>query len=377
MIRSLHVKNFTVFSEADLDFGQHLNVFVGENGTGKTQALKLAYSLLATSWEEGRKPNAAPPTKAALQTRLADKLVSVFRPEALGRLARRKQGRERCDVRMTCTNEAWDISFGFSTQSKSDVSIDALPTEWVDAAPTYLPARELLTIYPGFMSVYENHYLEFEETWRDTCLLLGAPLKRGAKEKRVRELLAPLEEAMGGAIELDKNGRFYFRTGSGRMEMPVVAEGLRKLGMLARLIATGALLDKGCLFWDEPEANLNPRIIKKVAGSIVDLSLGGIQVFIATHSLFLLREIEMLLARKEGEVDARFFGLHLSDAGVSVQQGPSVDDMGAIAALDEELEQSDRFLSPEGCAMPTVAVDGLSFKFPSAQRAAWAPSSGE
>ncbi|XXY51173.1 hypothetical protein WME91_08515 [Sorangium sp. So ce269] len=173
-----------------------------------------------------------------MQTRLADKLVSVFRPEALGRLARRRQGRERCDVRMTCSDEAWNMSFGFSTQSKSDVTIDTLPTAWIDAAPAYLPTRELLTIYPGFVSVYENHYLEFDETWRDTCLLLGAPLKRGLKEKRVRELLEPLEEAMGGAIELDRNGRFYFRGGSGRMEMPLVAEGLRKLGMLARLIAT-------------------------------------------------------------------------------------------------------------------------------------------
>lgn len=102
------------------------------------------------------------------------------------------------------------------------------------------------------------------------------------------------------------------------------------------------------MFWDEPEANLNPRISRKVASSIVDLSLGGIQVFIATHSLFLLGEIEMLLAGRGREVDARFFGLHLSDGGVSLQQGPSVDDMGAIAALDEEVEQSDRFLSPGG-----------------------------
>jgi hypothetical protein len=207
-----------------------------------------------------------------------------------------------------------------------------------------LPTRELLTIYPGFVPLYDSHYLDFEETWRDTCILLGAPLKKGVKEKRVRELLEPLEQAMGGAIELDKNGRFYFRNASGRMEIPLVAEGLRKLGMLARLIATGALLDKGCLFWDEPEANLNPRIIKSVASSIVDLSLGGIQVFLATHSLFLLREIEMLLAGGKRGVDARFFGLHLSEDGVSVQQGPSVEDMGALAALDEELEQSDRYL---------------------------------
>lgn len=344
MIESLQVKNFTAFGQATLSFGKHLNVIVGENGTGKTHLLKLAYSVLAASWEEGRKPNAGPPVKSVLQVRLADKLVSVFRPEALGRLARRRQGRERCDVALRFAEKPLDVSFSFATQSKTEVAIDGLPAAWVDAAPAYLPTRELLTIYPGFLPVYENHYLEFEETWRDTCILLGAPIKRGPKEKRIAELVKPLEEAMGGSIELDKNGRFYFRTPAGRMEMSLVAEGLRKLAMLARLIATGALLDKGYLFWDEPEANLNPRIIKKVAAGIVDLSLGGIQVFIATHSLFLLREIDILLGGREGSVDARFFGLHPADDGVTVQQGPSMEDVGHIAALDEQLEQSDRYL---------------------------------
>ncbi len=345
MIKSLNIKNFTVFSEANLDFGSQLNVIVGENGAGKTHALKLAYSILATSAEEGRKPTAGQPTKALLQPRLAEKLVNVFRPETLGRLARRKQGRSRCDVAMKFTSTKLDLSFGFATQSKADVQVDQLPRIWSDTAPAFLPTRELLTIYPGFVSVYENHYLEFEETWRDTCLLLGAPLKRGTKEARVRELLRPLEEAMGGSIDLDKNGRFYLVNESGRMEMPLVAEGLRKLAMLARLIATGALLDKGCLFWDEPEANLNPRIIKRVAKSIVDLAASGIQVFIATHSLFLLRELEMLLEKQKLEV--RYFGLRIMEDGVSVEQGPSVEDMGAIAVLDEELEQSDRFLEDE------------------------------
>ena len=52
--------------------------------------------------------------------------------------------------------------------------------------------------------------------------------------------------------------------------------------MIARLIATGSLLDKGFLFWDEPEANLNPKIIKLMARIIVELGLHGIQVFVAT-----------------------------------------------------------------------------------------------
>jgi len=346
MLKRMTLKNLTVFSQTDLKFGRNLNVIIGENGAGKTHLLKIIYSVLAVSAEEGRKPNATSPTKSVLQTRIADKLVNNFRPESLGRLAKRKQGRERCDIRLVFEQSDWDITFSFASNSKSEVSISKLPNAWLDVSPAYLPTRELLTIFPNFVSVYEGHYLEFEETWRDTCLLLGALIQRGPKEKRIRELLEPLEIAMGGAIELDRNGRFYLRNDSGRMEMPLVAEGLRKLGMLARLIATGALLDKGYLFWDEPEANLNPVLIKQVAKSILDLSDSGIQVFIATHSLFLLRELEILLSdpvRKN--VKARFFGLHKTLDGVSIDQGPTVDHIGDIAALDEELKQSDRFLA--------------------------------
>ncbi|WP_330947958.1 AAA family ATPase [Thermomonas sp. LB-4] len=345
MLKRMAIKNLTVFPEANLHFAKHLNIVVGENGAGKTHLLKMAYCVLAVSWEEGRKPINSAPTKAALQGRLAEKLVNVFRPEALGRLARRKQGRERCDIELRFSNKELDIDFSFATNSKSEVTLERAPKKWLEVAPAYLPTRELLTIYPNFVSVYDGHYLEFEETWRDTSLLLGKPLARGPKEKRINELLAPLEEAMGGSIELDRNGRFYLKNASGRLEMPLVAEGIRKLAMLARLIATGALLDKGYLFWDEPEANLNPRLVKKIARSIVALSAAGIQVFIATHSLFLLRELEMLLAESEPDViKARFFALESTADGVLVTQGDSLDEVGEIAALDEELAQSDRYL---------------------------------
>ncbi|HQF92468.1 MAG TPA: AAA family ATPase [Synergistaceae bacterium] len=340
MLRRMHIRNMTVFSDADLIFSPALNVFAGENGTGKTHILKVAYALLAATAAEGRIPGATP-SKTVLQPRIADKLVAVFRAETLGRLARRRQGRARCDVALSFDNERRNTAFSFATNSKSEVSVDQLPGEWGDVAPVYFPTRELLTIYPGFVPMYDAHYLEFEETWRDTCLLLGAPVRKGARERRVRELLEPLEDAMGGSMELDGNGRFYLRTPGGRMEMPLVAEGHRKLGMVARLIATGALLEKGYLFWDEPEANLNPRIVRQVARTILALCANGIQVFAATHSLFLLRELDILLGNG---VRSRFFGLRRGDDGATVEQGDSVDDMGNITALDEELDQSDRYM---------------------------------
>ena len=72
----------------------------------------------------------------------------------------------------------------------------------------YLPTHELLTIYPGFVPLYETRDVEFEETWRDTCLLLGAPALRGPRRKAVASLLEPLEEQLGGRV-LERSGRFY------------------------------------------------------------------------------------------------------------------------------------------------------------------------
>jgi len=118
--------------------------------------------------------------------------------------------------------------------------------------------------------------------------------------------------------------------------------------MLARLISTGSLLDKGYLFWDEPETNLNPKLVRIVARSIIHLASQGIQVFVATHSLFLLREFEIELdahAKQKSPVPTRFFGLHAMDGGVQLDQGDTLPDIGAITALEESLSQSDRYLA--------------------------------
>ena len=80
MLESLRIKDFTAFREADLQFAHGLNVIIGANGTGKTHLLKLPYAVMAMSAEEGKKRH-EPPTKTLLQTRIAEKISSVFRPE--------------------------------------------------------------------------------------------------------------------------------------------------------------------------------------------------------------------------------------------------------------------------------------------------------
>jgi len=348
MLKSLHIENFTVFPKADLEFGKNLNVIIGENGSGKSHILKVAYSAIAVSAARAKDGGVSIPGKAQLQTALADKLQSVFRPDGLWRLVRRKIGRSKCRLSYVFGTEELNLDFTFSTVARTEVTLETTPTARVAKLPVFLPTRELLSIFPGFVSLYETTQLQFEETWRDTCILLGAPLAKGPREHKIKELLVPIEAAMGGSVELDKSGRFYLNLASGSMEMHLVAEGIRKLATVARLIATGSLLDKGYLFWDEPEANLNPKIIKTVAKTILQVAASGIQVFIASHSLFLLRELHILQQREFKELDTRCFGLHLAaDGAVTVQQGKTMDDVGSIASLSEDLQQSERYIDTE------------------------------
>jgi predicted ATPase len=360
MLKSMKLDDFTVFHEAEFTFGKHLNIVVGENGAGKSHVLKAAYSAIAVSAARTN-GDASTVGKSQTQTALADKFQSVFRPDSLGRLVRRQRGRKQCSLAFAFDQPTHDLSFSFSTLAKSEVTLKKTPKQRIDKLPVFLPTRELLTIYAGFVSLYETTHLSFEETWRDTCILLGAPLARGPREARIKELLAPLEAAMDGSVELDKAGRFYLNLNSGgSMEMHLVAEGIRKLAMVARLVATGSLLDKGYLFWDEPEANLNPKIIKTIAKTILQIAASGIQVFIATHSLFLLRELHVLKKREFSSFDTRCFGLHIGDDGaVNVQQGNTMDDIGEITALDEDLQQSERYIDTE-MGVPVVLTNDSS-----------------
>ncbi len=350
MLKSLSIKNFTVFKSEKIKFASGLNIFIGENGSGKTHLLKLPYSISSVSFEMSKRHSGLNPTKALLQPAVAAKLFNVFRPDTLGRLTKRKQGRERCEVFLKYENSRNDISFSFTTNTKTEVDIGHLPSEWNKKPPVYLPTRELLTIYPGFVSLYENYHLEFEETWRDTCLLLGGALSKGPRAKEVGDLLEPIEKAMGGTVVLDSNGRFYLSIpGSGNMEIPLVAEGIRKLAMLARLVANNSLVNKSSLFWDEPETNLNPKLIKIVAQVIIDLARQGVQIFIGTHSLFLMREIEILLeVASYKDLSVKVFGIGYDGDHSVIESGNTFDDIRNIASLDEELSQSDRYMGISG-----------------------------
>ncbi|MFD6098927.1 ATP/GTP-binding protein [Nocardiopsis flavescens] len=351
-ITRLEADGFGPLDRVDIRLSPTLNIVTGDNATGKSQLLKLMYAGTRTLSDESAL------TKTALSSGVADALTGIFRPEQLGRLVRRVRGRSRASVSLKYGGIREPLSFDFASNARRDVQIRSVPRAPIVDTPVFLPSRELLSLYPGLVSLFETREVEFDETWRDTALLLGRAALRGPRVRAANDLLAPLLEEIEGTV-LEENGRFYVRlpvgsAGAGKIEAHLVSEGFRKLAMIIRLVSNGVLLEGGYLFWDEPEANLNPKTQRAVARAILALARSGTQVFVATHSVFLLRELALLLDTNPlvGPDEPRYIGLYReaqaeegSLAGaVRAETAADPADLTAITALEAESAQSLRYL---------------------------------
>lgn len=346
MINDLSIKSFTVFREAKFAFAKGINVVIGSNGAGKSHVLKLAYTCARWSQEMAlREKTQIRPDKATLQKEMAKKLMGVFRCEGVGRLSTRGQGVRRTEVGVTFHHlPKAALRLSFSTKNTVDLVLDKAPSEFYAEEAVFFPTKEMLTMFPGFTSLYRNYELQIDETYYDLCLALEKPLPRGPKLEQVRPILAAVENILHGSVELRGN-RFYLKQQKGGdFEIPLIAEGFRKLGTLAYLLANGTLARQSVLFWDEPETNLNPAYMTKLAELLVAIASNGTQVIVATHSLFMMRELSLLLGLAGNErVDRRFFALELTETGAKITDGSSAEEVEPIVALDAEVEQSERY----------------------------------
>ena len=311
----IKLERFTAFETLDVRFSPGVNLFIGANGTGKTHVLKAAYAACDVS----KRPDDT----------LASKLVRTFRPyeERLGRLAHRTTGSTKATVDVDRGNEKLRISFTNHTkgpeQAKS-AGLVAWRTTPIESA--YIPVKEMLANAPGFRSLYATRDIHFEEIYADIVDRAYRPALRGPHDALRKKLLGIVQKVVDGKVTT-KGETFFLKNKGGDLEFTLLAEGMRKLALLWLLIQNGTLLEGSVLFWDEPEANLNPKVMRVLVEILLELQRGGVQIFIATHDYVLLKEFD--LQRKPGDA-VTFHGLHRDEGGVVRHQSA-----GALEGLDQ------------------------------------------
>jgi wobble nucleotide-excising tRNase len=197
----------------------------------------------------------------------------------------------------------------------------------------------VLSIYPGFLAAYQNRELAFDETYFDLCFALsGAPL-RGPRGDAASKLWRPLAEYLRTSVSLEGDRFYLFSDDDGIIEAHLAAEGFRKIATLMHLIANGSLLKNSVLFWDEPEANLNPKLVKIVADFLLRLAAYEVQVFVATHDYLLINELSLIAeypAQAASDAPIRFFIFsRVEGGGVEVRPGATLAELDANPIMEE------------------------------------------
>lgn len=233
-----------MFEDITIPFSKGLNVLVGENGVGKTHIMKLAYAACQASKHD---------------VSFSQKTTMLFRPDqsSIGRLVNRnKNGNNTAKV--SVESDTAKIGMLFSTKTKKwDAEIkteEKWEKQMSDLTSVFIPAKEILSNAWNLDAAVKMGNVEFDDTYLDIIA-------------------------------------------AAKLEFNLVAEGLRKIALLWQLIKNGTLEKGSVLFWDEPEANINPKYIPVLAELLIMLEREEVQIFVSTHDYFLSKYIEV--KRKE------------------------------------------------------------------------------
>ena len=184
MLKRLHVKNFTLFPDANLEFGPGLNVVVGANGTGKSHILKLGYIAGRVTAKILGDENSAPgPEK--WQYYLAQRLKDIFQPNEIGKLVSwpAKKGTASVEVEFSGnTNNKLYFSFPSTAKQpalsgKQPITVTQFPKRLGLSWSIFFPPKEVLTL-SWLRNIYKTRVLPIDDVYPSLLDLLSeVPLR--------------------------------------------------------------------------------------------------------------------------------------------------------------------------------------------------------
>lgn len=322
-IKSLQLQGFTVFENVKVTFTEGINVVIGTNGTGKTHFMKVMYAICEefTSLKDDEFLSIAPEyfsvePQYLIRTNFNQTSVTVILHDENSVTYEI----DRPNKNSLTTIDGYDRSLDFKVKS------------------IFIPAKEMLSHSKGLLALNNKYKIPFDKTYID--IIVNAELPEARETSELNDvLLKTISKVIGGEV-LHANGTFYIvKTDGAKIEFPVEAEGLRKFGLLWKLIKNG-LLERGTvLFWDEPESNINPELIPILVELMLELERKGVQLFIATHSYNLAKYLEIKRNTKE---QVLFHHLYQTIQGVKIDSDHyfgEIDDNPIIEADSKLLDE--------------------------------------
>ena len=287
-ITEITIANFTVFERLTTRFSNGINVFIGDNGTGKTHLLKFLYALC--EWQRVKPDDDLGDAFFALLYEFFDMKEDSFwirdnkkKQEFKVIFDGRRQVSWLDNLERTHYSE-------IAQAIRPNAMTDSLGRHLNRIESAFIPAKEMLT-HARIEKDYAYRKLPLDGTLVDIINKAGISVLRQIPDESLR-MLNDIEMLIGGKV-VYKNDTYYIARGGVEYNFRVEAEGYKKLALLSRLIENGVLKNKSILFWDEPESNINPKNIPTLVDTLLALQRMGVQIFVATHDYLFPKYLEI------------------------------------------------------------------------------------
>ena len=298
-INKITIKNFTVFEDITIDFADGVNIFIGENGTGKTHLLKFMYAYL---------------NKLSLHKVYGTKDTTEL-----------KRDRTYCDIEYAFNSDELKKITKYDVFCKSNSKPKAF----------FISAKDMLThskTITWLAREYSNT-MAFDDTFVNVVHKALNP--NPDKIPQIAKNITPkLENIVGGKIFIE-NEEFYIKRKDKKIRFSIVAEGLKKFGLLWQLLMNESITKDTVLFWDEPEANINPILIPELVDILLELSRQGVQLLISTHDYLFAKYVEVKMQESD---NVAFHSLYPTDNGVKCETASKFDYLDNNSITNENVK---------------------------------------
>ena len=289
-VKRVNIQNFGPLKSLDFTCSNGINLIIGSNSTGKTWLLKSIYTVLKTIEEQGRGNN-----PKSIEDIFSERLYWTYQNQKLGDLVT-KGTSGKASVEVVFSDGNFKTEFSSSAEKRAQVNNT---TKTRSANSVFIPAKEVLSL---FQVIKKSRDIDKSFGFDDTYLDLARALDISPQQDINKSFAVPmqnLESIIDGKLVFE-NGSWIYKQGNNKFSIYSMAEGVKKLSIINRLLENGYISSESIIFIDEPESALHPQALIQFLDIIASLQKTGIQFFIATHSYFVIKKL-VLIARQNQE----------------------------------------------------------------------------
>lgn len=325
-IKSVNIKNFTVFDDFELDVSAGINIIIGKNGTGKTHLLKGLYAVCeSVNYKNKRKSNEP-----------YDISQPYFKVNSMDLVRDKSDINKETSIKVNYLNDSY-AKYVIIKHEGMKLAADGSGYKYIDFTinDIFIPAKEILSHSRGFLALNNKFDMPFDETYVDIITNAELPESKEISEIN-KKILKILSKVIDGEVVCEYDNFYVIKKDGSKIDFSIEAEGIRKFALLWKLIRNGLIDKEAILFWDEPEANINPELMPILVDILIELQRCGVQIFLATHSYNFVKYFEI---KRNLNDRVLFHSLYKTEQGVKCQSEENFGDLknNSIIEADSKL----------------------------------------